>query len=218
MGMWEEEQICPVCGRPSRYGEKHKYCQKPWSMEGLSCFWAHEGISRKLISEAKYRYYYDYLGELLVNGLSFLDRPEFAKLREFLGTRPVVVGVPLHPRRLRERGFNQAEVIARQLSKRFEIFDLRLEVETGLLKRIRDTGKQVGRTREKRLEAMKGAFVVNSKFKHKNSNQIQNSKFQLTKNVLLVDDVWTTGATLSECVKVLKQAGVKQIWGLVLAR
>ena len=137
--------FCPVCGRPSRYGEKHKYCQKPWSMEGLSCFWAHEGISRKLISEAKYRYYYDYLGELLVNGLSFLDRPEFAKLREFLGTRPVVVGVPLHPRRLRERGFNQAGVIARLFANRSSL------IVEELLIRVKDTGRQVGRSREERL-------------------------------------------------------------------
>ena len=64
----------------------------------------------------------------------------------------------------------------------------------------------MGRTREERLEAMKEAFRINEKCQMKNDN------------ILLVDDVWTTGATMNECAKELRQVGARRIWGLVLAR
>jgi predicted amidophosphoribosyltransferase len=73
---------------------------------------------------------------------------------------------------------------------------------------VRDTGRQVERSREERLKAMEGAF----KF------EILNLKFEIPKAVLLVDDVWTTGATMSEAAKTLKAAGVETVWGWVLAR
>ena len=195
VGMWEEEQICPSCRRASRYGLRHKYCRG--DMDGLTCLWAYEGIARKIIANAKYKYFYDQLGELI----KLEERTEFEFLRRFLETRPKVVPVPLHPKRLRERGFNQAEKIAN-----YEAGIMNLEVKN-LLIRIKDTQQQVGRSREERLNAMENAFVVN-----------RNSLFEIPDSILLVDDVWTTGATMSECAKVLRQNGAERIWGLVLAR
>jgi ComF family protein len=176
-------------------------------MEGLSCFWAYDGIARKLIKQAKYKFYYDYLEELVNRSLSLSsslgERPEFGYLFRFITDKPVMVPVPLYPKRERERGFNQSKMISLSLSKS-------LGMETAdLLVRIKDTGRQVGRTREERLKAMEGAFRINSKFK---------STISQIHNVLLVDDVWTTGATMNECTGVLKKAGVKRVWGLVLAR
>src|SRR3989304_8658819 len=79
VGLWEEEQICPTCGRASRYGLRHQYCKEAWSMEGLTCFWAYEGIAQKLIKQAKYKFYYDYLGELLEDiSVRVSVRSEFA--------------------------------------------------------------------------------------------------------------------------------------------
>jgi ComF family protein len=175
--------------------------------------WAYEGVARKLIKQAKYKFYYDHL-EGLINSLSqsLSQRTEFTYFNRFLEERPVIVPVPLWPRRERERGFNQAEVIGRLVASRWS-----LEMKN-LLLRVRDTGRQVGRTKEERLEAMKGAFAINSKYEILKSKQIPNSKFQFPKSVLLVDDVWTTGATMNECTKVLKQAGVRRVWGVVLAR
>ena len=197
VGIWEEEQICPVCRRASRYGLRHKYCNKPLTMEGLTCLWAYEGIAKKLIKQAKYKYYYDYLNELMgeVGG-----REELFYLNKFLDSKPIVVPVPLHPKRQRERGFNQAEVIALSLASRHK-----LSLNSHLLQRVRDTGRQVERSREERLKAMSDAFKINP-------------NFQISNSVLLVDDVWTTGATMSEAAKVLKQARVKVVWGWVLAR
>lgn len=199
VGLWEEEQICPICARNSRYGLPHKYCHEPYSLDGLTCLWAYEGLAQKIIKKAKYKYFYDVLGELLVHGSEFIDRPEFNYFLKFLETKPVVVPVPLHPKRLRERGFNQAEMIAKMFS---QIWHLELN---DCLIRVKDTGHQTGRGRDERLGAVKDAFQLKT-------------KGQLPKAILLVDDVWTTGATMNECCKILKKAGVKKVWGLVLAR
>jgi competence protein ComFC len=200
VGMWEEEQICPVCCRASRYGLRHKYCNRAWSIEGLTCFWAYEGLSQKLIKQAKYWFYYDYLGELVRDvSVRVSVRSEFNYFNKFLTTKPTVVPVPLWPKREKERGFNQAEVIGRLVASRWS-----LEMRSILL-RVKDTGRQVGRDRAQRLEAVKEAFKLKT-------------KDQLPKTILLVDDVWTTGATMRECSRVFKQAGAERVWGMVLAR
>lgn len=204
VGLWEEEQVCPGCGRVSRYGLKHSYCKQKSPLTGLTCFWAYEGIARKLITGAKYHFYYDFLGELISSSLSLSSRTEFAFLKKFLAGKPVVVPVPLHPRREKERGFNQAEIIAKLFAARYPLL-----LNSYILRRVRDTGKQVGKEREERMENIKNAFEVDLRFKNKDLR---------FKNVLLVDDVWTTGATMNECAKVLKRSGVEEVWGLVLAR
>jgi competence protein ComFC len=201
VGMWEEEQICPACARPSRYGLRHEYCRDK-TMEGLICLWAYEGIVRKLIKGSKYNnYYFDYLKDDALHNWRIAQRPELTYFCRYLELKPIVVPVPLYAKREKERGFNQAEIISLSLSK-----SLSLPMEK-LLVRLKDTGRQVGRTREQRLKVMEGAFTVNYK------SQITNYK-----NILLVDDVWTTGATMRECARVLKNAGARQVGGLVLAR
>jgi competence protein ComFC len=200
VGIWEEDQICPVCTRNSRYGLRHKYCQKPYYLDGVSCFWAYEALARKLIIKAKFNYYFDYLSELIVNSSELLVRPEYTELAWFISQNPTTVPIPLHPKRLRERGFNQAEIIARHLSK---IFGLPM---APMLQRTKNTDHQVGKSRSERLKNLEDAFQLNY-IKHK-----------LPTHVLLVDDVWTTGSTMSECAKTLKKGGVKKVWGLVLAR
>ena len=116
---------------------------------------------------------------------------------------PVVIPVPLHRRRRRSRGFNQSELIARAAVKHLP---RKLEVLTGALIRQRDTVSQVGLSREERIENVRDAFCV-----------AQPSPIQ-GRDILLVDDVMTTGTTLSECARVLKQAGAKRVWAVTVAR
>lgn len=206
IGLWEEEQICPVCRRASRYGLRHKYCKQSWGMEGLTCLWAYEGVARKIIKISKYNYYFDVLKELTSLSIApFLNESEFYFFRRFVSRKPVVVPVPLHLGREKERGFNQADVIAKLVASSWKL------EYNNLLVRTRDTGRQVGRTREQRLRAVEGAFEINPKY------EIRSLK-KVSKTALLVDDVWTTGATMSECAVVLRKAGIRYVWGLVLAR
>ena len=198
VGMWEEEQICPTCCRNSRYGLRHKYCKG--DLEGLVCLWAYEGIARKIISNAKYKYLFGQLGELV----KFDERVEFEFFRRFLENRPIVVPVPLHPKRLKERGFNQADIIAEAFAARHK-----LSFNSHLLLRVKETRPQVGKKREERLISMSGAFDITPR---------PPLNLRGGANILLVDDVWTTGATMRECSRVLKKAGVSNIWGFVLAR
>jgi len=116
-------------------------------------------------------------------------------------TGDIVVPVPLHRTRERERGFNQAELIARQAAKR-----LRLPLKPVLLKRTKARPDKHILSNEERWRIVRGAFATRP------GSQVDN------KRVLLVDDVMTTGATLDACAAALLEAGAKSVVGLTVAR
>lgn len=151
---------------------------------------------------AKYKQYFEVIGELIPDRSNLKSRPDLDELANFTDNfSPVVVPVPLWPKREKQRGFNQAEMIGRKLADNMELEHRKL------LRRVRDTGRQVGRDRKERLKAINGAI-----------EKIGKSKISDVSAGMIVDDVWTTGATLRECGKILKKAGVKTVWGFVLAR
>lgn len=117
--------------------------------------------------------------------------------------RPLLVPVPLHKSRRRTRGFNQAELIAQAAGK---CLSPRLEVVSGILLRQRDTISQVGLSREERLHNVRGAFRVSDPGRVKG------------RTLIVVDDVMTTGTTLSECARVLTRAGAERVWAVTVAR
>jgi ComF family protein len=121
----------------------------------------------------------------------------------------VIVPVPLHIRRFRERGFNQAFLLMRNWPKHDGVDPLRLsavQIERNVLLRSVNTVPQTGLGRAERLTNIKDAFEIQSNERIKN------------KAVLLVDDVFTTGATANECARTLLEAGAKQVDVLTLAR
>ncbi len=120
-----------------------------------------------------------------------------------LDASPVLVPVPLHKARRHDRGFNQAELIARAASKYFE---QKLAIAPEALVRRRETISQVGLSREERIENMRDAF------------RVADPRAVRGRNVILVDDVMTTGTTLSECARVLKAAGAERVWAVTVAR
>jgi ComF family protein len=113
----------------------------------------------------------------------------------------LIVPVPLHPERLRQRGFNQAQLLA-------GIFfpERRQKLHLSLIQRLRATPPQTGLTGEMRRRNMKGAFGVTA------PEQVAG------RTVLLIDDVLTTGATVEECARVLQRAGAGDVQVLTLAR
>jgi competence protein ComFC len=113
----------------------------------------------------------------------------------------VMVPVPLHIRRLRERGFNQALLLVKELSKRAGI-----PYQERVLRKIKDTPVQITLKKRERSKNLKGAF------------QVQDQEAIKGKTVVLVDDVYTTGATVNECSRALLAAGAKQVAVLTVAR
>jgi ComF family protein len=113
----------------------------------------------------------------------------------------VIIPVPLHPKRLRWRGFNQSVLLGRELSR---VFDLPLD--PFLLERKVETPPQTQLSEEERRGNVRGAFFVNPE------KSVEN------RSVLLLDDVYTSGATVNECSRCLKRAGAKEVYVLTLAR
>jgi ComF family protein len=122
---------------------------------------------------------------------------------EFLGqcAFDVILPVPLHPKRLRWRGFNQSVLLARQISRVYQV-----PLDCFTLYRTKDTPPQTQLPEEDRRKNMREAFALNPQ------RPVEG------KCVLLVDDVYTSGATVNECSRVLKQGGAEEIYVLTLAR
>ncbi len=114
----------------------------------------------------------------------------------------IIIPIPLHKDRFKERGFNQSEYIAKVISEK-----TKAEINTGNLKRIKATKTQAdSKNLEERVKNIKNCFAL------ENPEEIKN------KNILLVDDVFTSGSTMTEAVKILKQSGAKKIIAFVLAK
>lgn len=187
-----ERQICPVCKKLAVSGKTHPRCQTKYSLNGLVSIFAYEGIIKQAIGKLKYKFITDLAEELI--GLTS-KHMSYSK-------SSILIPVPLHPRRQRWRGFNQAELLGRILAEKFN-----WQVRTDILVRHKHTKPQVDLKGKERKKNIRGAFKITPKAKIKN-----------LKKVWLFDDVWTTGSTLRECGQVLKRAGAKEVWGLTLAR
>lgn len=186
--------LCPKCGNPLILEDRCPACQK-WQFEinSIRSPFLFEGIIRRAIHQFKY------------NNFKALAFPLAQLLAEYLGARPVeadvIVPVPLHYRRLRERGYNQSTLLARELGAL-----INLPVVEDALLRVKDTPAQVqAPNAEIRRKTVPGAFTcLDEKL--------------LGKRVLLIDDVCTTGATLDSCAIALNRANVGLVYGLTLAR
>ena len=194
------ESICPVCEKPAIDGHTHPKCQSKYALDGLTSFFRYDGVIRKAIKAVKYRYIFD-LAKEFISLIPSSPLNELTKLQNFEAS--LIVPIPLHPTRLRNRGFNQAEVLGKLLAQR-----LHMPMRTDILKRIKKTTPQVEmKDRKKRLENMKDVFsVFNSSF------NIQHS------HIILFDDVFTTGATMRAAAKILKQSGATFVWAITMAR
>ena len=113
----------------------------------------------------------------------------------------MLIPVPLTIHKKRNRGYNQAEVMANELAS---VLPMALAVDC--LIKIKETPSQVGLSLEQRQKNIQGVFLV------KNPTRVAGQK------IFLIDDVFTTGATMQECAKTLKAAGAQSVWGITLAR
>jgi len=186
--------ICPRCGRPRSSGILCPGCVS-WAakIDGIRSPFKFDGVMRQAIHQLKYR------------NLRALAAPLARLLRDYLITNPVpadiLVPVPLHPKRLRERGYNQSRLLAQELGKL-----INLPVVADCLIRQRHAPPQARTSSvEERRQNIADAFACR--------DQILKDR-----QVLLIDDVATSGATLDACAAALKASGATSVWGLVMAR
>ncbi|MBN1953773.1 MAG: ComF family protein [Anaerolineae bacterium] len=190
---WLDGTICTRCGLPIQAGELCPRCaQTPLRLDGIRSALLFDGPAREAIHRLKYRQ-----GRQLAEPLGGL-------LRMYWEEHPlpvnVIVPVPLHPSRLRQRGYNQAALLARELGRK-----IGLPVNEKALLRVRATASQMRLSAADRRRNVQDAFQCSD-------DRVAGQK------VLLLDDVCTTGATLEACADALHSKGAAAVWALTLAR
>jgi ComF family protein len=184
--------FCQRCGLPLDGGSCPDCGRLEACFDGLRSPFRFERLARQAVHQLKYQ------------NLRLMAEPLAAELALFLQHNPlpvdVIMPVPLHPRRLRERGYNQSALLAAKLAP-----VIGLKVDEHSLKRARHTISQArAESAAQRRQNMDGAFVCRAGVSGK--------------RVLLIDDVATSGATINGCAIALKEAGALSVWGLTVAR
>lgn len=188
-------QICPVCDKPSAFGKTHMECKTKYSLDGLISPLTYKDKSvRILIETYKYKMVTE-LSEIFSNLLvhEIMAKELHEHFKGFL-----IIPVPLHPKRLNWRGFNQAELLSDKIASM-----LNIKKSDGILTRIKNTSPQATLNKKQRKLNISGAFRCECRLKYD--------------KVLLIDDVATTKSTLSECCKTLKKSGADTVWAATIA-
>lgn len=190
------QPTCKKCGT-ELISDREEYCpnclRRPRSYECGVALIRYDTAAQKSMAAVKYknrREYLDFYAEAIARRYSY-----------FFSGRPdaVLMPVPVHPARLRSRGFNQAGELAVRLGRLTGLF-----VDQTLLIRTRKTAPQKNLGPEERLKNLRHAFGVSERAKQKGH--------RIPDQVILIDDIYTTGSTIEACTRVLKEAGVRQVF------
>ncbi len=186
-------ELCPICKRISDNGAVCKSCRHKTEHTGVLVLGYHKGILKDLVWKLKYGAVVDTadaLAQLLVDRYGgFLVKKGFA-----------ITWVPETRKKTRFRGYNQSKELAKAVGRLTG-----LQISSMLIK-LGETGSQVGRSRAERLKNIQGSIGPDG------------GTVEIPRKVLIIDDVYTTGATLNECAKILRTMGVKEVWGAVITR
>lgn len=191
------EDKCPVCGKPTYKGYSSSRCSycanKTFYFTKALAPLEFSGLIRKTIYKYKYEskpYIYKSFGEVMLRALE----------KENIGNIDYIVPVPLHRARKAERGYNQAELLARHISLK-----LGIPLERNSLRRVKATKIQNKLARHEREQNIKDAF------------KIRDIRVFKDKRILLVDDIFTTGSTVNECSRILKEGGAAEVFVITIA-
>ena len=196
-----ERQYCPFCpsAKITLEGRTCSVCKRNKNLSGLYCAASYDNfIVKKLVHQFKYEPYIKDIATILAN----LIINHLANLNKLDGFESFfLVPVPLHKKKMKRRGFNQAEEMAKILSP-----VLKMPVLKDALLKIKATAAQIELEKEGREKNIQGAFVC------------PDPKLVENKRIVLVDDIFTTGSTMEECARILRDADAKEVWGMVAAR
>lgn len=200
----QTELVCPFCERPSLGGVVHPVCKRRFGLDGLWSLGIYEGSLRRAIQKLKYKWVSEVARDLVDVTIEYWAKNPpilLDRIKKDQGMSWIVSAVPLHASRQKWRGFNQSELLAKLLASKLGL------KYADSLKRMRNTKPQMKLLAAERKQNIKNAFSLEF--------PLRSSPFP---NVLLIDDVWTTGSTLKECCYVLKRAGAKTVWALTIAK
>lgn len=193
---YSQDYICSKCERNVNLTRinlmvnvKDKYYQHVFFL------FKYEGFIREKIIEYKFKdssYLYKMFSKLILNT---------KEINSFINEYDIIIPVPISKKRLKERGYNQSELIAKQISKANKI-----PLQLNVLYKIKNIKPQSQMNKKQRLENIKNVYIV------KNVEKIENKK------ILIIDDVYTTGSTVNECAKVLAEKGARIIGVLTIAK
>lgn len=196
-GKDNREYLCKKCEKiVSKYvlNKTKKYLTKYF--DSHIYIFKYEGIIRELIIDYKFKEK-SYLCELFVK---FLIKNE--KICRFFKTYDIIMPVPIHKKRKAQRGYNQSALIARKIVQKWN----NLQLEENVLQKQKNTIQQSKLNKKDRIENAKNVYKIDNKEKINN------------KNIILIDDIYTTGSTANECAKILKENGAKKVIIITIAK
>jgi len=190
--------ICPSCLRPAIDGMSHRECLSSRSAFNLTSLWEYGGVVRGALLALKYKFAYQIAQEISEAIVKKLPLFPIGYLKN-----PVFIPIPAHPMRKNWRGFNQTEVVGKNIAKHFN-----WDYSDNYLQRLKISSPQTGLKEKERKRNIKGVFSINGK----------NLNVGNYDSIILFDDVWTTGSTLKEATRVLKAANGPDVWILTISR
>jgi competence protein ComFC len=196
--------FCEICGKPHQdglYGETSAKCSDCKSLEPpfdlARSIAKYDGSLKAAIHKFKFRNKKGLAAPLAGIMIEHLSKSPWQNILPIID---IVTAVPLHRKRQNERGYNQSEILARSVAEKFG-----LNFSSGILEKVKDTKRQFDLKRAERFSNVRGAFKA------------VNEVCVNGRNVLLVDDILTTGATAAECARLLKGAGAGMVFVLTLS-
>ncbi len=199
----EATSTCPACLKEERSFKTHKRCKGKEDLDGVVALYDYEGLMKKLIYELKHESLVEISQEVVEHGFLMMNnnKNRFFYFLDFLyDKKTVITYVPLEKKKENERGFNQAKEAAKTVAR------FTGKKTFSCLVKLKENRPQKNLNKKERVENVRDVFLINK------------ALLEVPTKVVIVDDVYTSGATLKECTKVLKSSGVKEVWGFVLAR
>lgn len=200
------EPKCRKCGKP--LGSEEEYCQdcqgKNTSFLYGNCLFSYDSMMQESIARFKYggrQEYADYFARMACR--------QYGDWLQQIAP-DALVPVPIHAKRHRQRGYNQAELVAKQMEKYTGI-----PMRTDLVRRSKNTSPQKELSEQERWNNLRGAFVPGFQKNNDETNGFRELNHDL-ECVIIIDDIYTTGSTMEVCSQVLKTMGIERIYFLCL--
>lgn len=202
---------CLICGKISK-----KYlCKNCKNMLKKKAIFKIETTKKEEYNFEKYCYIFEYKNEIrnLILNYKFHDKSYLykvfseiilknKKIYGFLKKYDIIIPIPIHKKRKKQRGYDQSELIAKEIVKNIE----NIKYENNIIEKTKNTLPQSSLNKNQRQKNVQGVYRVTNEEKIKN------------KKIILFDDIFTTGNTVNECAKILKEKGAKEVLVLTLAK